>query len=115
MLGLLVAASIFQVAAAPPTMVTGADVVRVCRTNTLDERTYCFAYIAGVNDAASDISDAANSVTHCLPERISVGQVAREVADYIARREDLWAARSGGAVVVALHDLYPCEQSTFGG
>lgn len=114
MIWLLATVALYQTATAPPEIVTGADVVRVCRGRSERDRTYCYAYITGVNDAASDISDAADQPLHCLPERISVGQVAREVSAFLSIREDLWSSRAGGSVVVALTALYPCEGSTFG-
>lgn len=109
----LLAAAALQAATLPPEINLGSDVVRVCRSPTPRDVAFCEAYIAGVHDAAIDIYDSLDQVVpYCLPDRISVQQVARAVTAQIAGRPALYSARPGGAVVASMIALYPCG---FGG
>jgi hypothetical protein len=98
-----------QTATAPPEINLGSDVVRVCRSPTARDVAFCEAYIAGVHDAALDIYDSLGQpVRYCLPDRISIQQVARGVTARISAEPRLYSARPGGAVVASMIALYPC-------
>ena len=99
-----------QLATAPPEIVTGADLVRVCKSTELDEGIYCLAYIAGIHDTIRDLQgiDEATNIEYCLPARASIGAVSDAVAQHISDDESLWTSRAAGATLVSLMTLYPC-------
>lgn len=99
----------------PPEVLTGSDVVRVCRATDQRSATFCEAYISGVFDATTDLADAqAGTAAFCVPEGISIQQMAALVSAFIANDRSLWSSRSGGSVVVAIRDMYPCGETPAG-
>lgn len=96
----------------PPEIVTGADVVRICSGFSVYEKTYCHGYIAGVNDSALDILDANPDLSFrfCTPQNATLQQVAEEVSQKISSDRRLWSTSSASATIVALTELYPCDQ-----
>lgn len=98
-----------QVPTTPPAMVSGADVVRYCRSQAQDDATRCFAYIAGIHDAAIAIYPAVNrDPAYCLPDDLTVGRLAGEVAEVLADNSWLWSEQSALSVIYAFTELYPC-------
>lgn len=112
MLALLLAAAL-QTASAPPELVTGSDLVRVCRGSDTYQGTYCIAYVSGVHDTVRSLEGAELLVNlgYCLPERITVGAVSTAVSNHISGDEELWSMDAATATVLALMNLYPCSRT----
>lgn len=99
-----------QIATAPPEIVTGADLVRVCSSRQTYDATYCIAYIAGIHDTVRDLQgiDEITELDYCLPERVSIGAVAQAVSAHIGADESLWTSRAASATILSLMAVYPC-------
>jgi hypothetical protein len=116
LIGVALGLALWSAPQTAPMMVTGVDLVRNCGNEANDtELYYCYAYLAGVMDAADAVSDAsAGLYMFCVPPRTMVGQVAEDVAAYVAERADLWTTTPGSTAVVALIELYPCQSGYSG-
>lgn len=96
---MLLAGCVFATAA-HATFWTGNDLLKHLRGDELD-RLLAMGYIAGVHDMG-------NSVTHCTPERVSLGQLREMVTKFLETYPQIRNQPGDALVVAVLQAAWPC-------
>ncbi|WP_073975308.1 Rap1a/Tai family immunity protein [Erythrobacter donghaensis] len=116
----LAAASLALLAAAPArAQASGAEAVagfesagnllRKCRENSSFARSFCFAYLGAVADAARSYRVWIGSGDPCLPAGLTMGRLADTFTAYLVANPSLTEAQAASVIVASLQEAFPCE------
>lgn len=87
---------------------SAGNLLRKCRENSAFARNYCYAYLAAVADAARSYRVWIGSGDPCLPERLTMGQLADIFEAHLIANPSLTDAQAASVIVAGLQERYPC-------
>lgn len=100
-------------AASQPTSAIGYlnadELMTRCESNSAPILSYCFAFIAGVNDTAKAYEAWLNMQEYCLPIATPQGDLRRVFVEYLKANPGNRSGEAASVVIVALKERYPCE------
>lgn len=101
----------FLNASAQAAFVTGGDLLRLCRTDTVEAIESCQGYVAGVVDYHNLIRSlgTAPSVDFCIPEDMTIAEVTNVVLDHFVQYPEHDNFIAAPAVAMALFLNFPCR------
>ncbi|QNG48505.1 Rap1a/Tai family immunity protein [Sphingobium yanoikuyae] len=80
-----------------------------CESGSAPMLSYCFAYIAGVNDTAKAYESWLNMREYCLPPATPQGDLRRIFVEYLKANPGHGAGEAASVIIVALKEKYPCD------
>lgn len=87
---------------------SAGDLLRKCRENATFSRSYCFAYLAAVADAARAYRIWIGSGDPCLPAGLTLGRLADIFGAYLVANPSLTEAQAASVIVASLQETFPC-------
>ena len=86
------------------------------KTDTYDDHRFgvCAGYIAGIVDFHT-VATTVESLPvdmFCLPKNITTAQVIRDVAQFLDNNQDKHHDLAAYLVILALHETYPCRETS---
>ncbi|MBI1403122.1 MAG: hypothetical protein GC147_07910 [Porphyrobacter sp.] len=91
---------------------SAGDLLRKCRENSSYSRSYCFAYLAAVADAARAYHVWLGEGDPCLPGKLTLGRLADIFEEYLIANPTLTEAQAASVIVSGLQERFPCPAST---
>lgn len=82
-----------------------------CRGTSVDEVSYCFAYVAGVADTARAYQSWLGAADFCIPVETPQSELITTFEDYFTRHPTLGDAQAGSVVILALENRYGCPEA----
>lgn len=90
---------------------SAGNLLRKCRENSSYARSFCFAYLGAVADAARSYRVWIGSGDPCLPAGLTMGRLADTFEAYLIANPSLTEAQAASVVVASLQEAFPCEAS----
>ncbi len=87
---------------------SAGELLRKCRENSTFARSYCFAYLAAVADAARSYRVWLGSGDPCLPADLTLGRLADIFEAYLIANPSMTQAQAASVVVASLQESFPC-------
>lgn len=87
---------------------SAGDLLRKCRENSSFARSYCYAYLAAVADAARSYKVWIGSGDPCLPGGLTMGRLADTFEAYLIANPSLTKAQAASVIVASLQENFPC-------
>ncbi|WP_157799360.1 Rap1a/Tai family immunity protein [Qipengyuania seohaensis] len=88
---------------------TAGDLLAKCTSTSSFAKSYCFAYIAGVADAARSYKVWLELGEPCVPAGSSQGQLVDVFTEYMTEHPQASSSQAASVVITALHQRFPCE------
>lgn len=103
-------------AANPPAGAIGylnaSELMSRCESSSAPMQSYCFAYIAGVNDAVKAYEAWLGMQEYCLPPATPQGDLRRTFVDYLKANPGHRSGEAASVVIVALKARYACARAS---
>jgi hypothetical protein len=87
---------------------SAGNLLRKCRENSSFARSYCYAYLAAVADAARSYRVWIGSGDPCLPAGLTMGKLADSFEAYLIANPSLTKAQAASVIVAGLQEAFPC-------
>ena len=88
---------------------SAGDLLRKCKESSTYSRSFCFAYLAAVADAARSYRIWIGSGDPCLPAGLSLGRLADSFEAYLVANPSLTKAQAASVIVASLQESFPCQ------
>lgn len=88
---------------------SAGNLLRKCRENSSFARSFCFAYLGAVADAARSYRVWIGSGDPCLPAGLTMGRLADTFEAYLIANPSLTEAQAASVIVASLQEAFPCE------
>lgn len=88
---------------------SAGNLLRKCRESSSFSRSFCFAYLAAVADAARSYRVWIGSGDPCLPAGLTLGRLADVFEAYLIANPSLTEAQAASVIVAGLQEAFPCS------
>ncbi len=88
----------------------GKDLLKHCEDESAFKKGLCIGFIAGASDSAEfTLSVFDKSISLCIPEAVTVGQVKLVVNKYLKANPESLHESAAMSVALAIREAWPCQ------